>query len=507
MHVTDARVATAYHLARLACCAALTYTFVCSLWFEYGGLPRHRAETAWFITAALAVLALGWGCLRAKRDAETVRERDARENPWPLLALFLAGSFLLYGPSLRLGLLSDDFVLLARAAAGDLRVGNEFFRPLPFYIWRLSSEVAPRQAELLHALNVTGHGLNGWLVYLIACQFCIARHWAVLGGAFFMTTVCSVEPVVWLSGLFDVAMTAGVLMFILACVRGSSVLAFLALPVALLSKETGMVAPVLGAMAAASISRSLRIPIIGLVVTASYIALRLLLLPPPETYYAFPSRYLLKELVSRSFGTLGVPWTSRDVADQPVVTLFSLLAITCALATALAFGITRRRFSLAVISASWVGVSVLPVYSYFFVSPTLEGSRYVYLGTAAFALLLIALASSPQARSRIGGLNLAVLVMTTACGAFGVRLHQQQWRSAAALREVVLTAAARTFPVIDCASMSVVGLPDSQDGAYVFRNGFSDALAKRGIDAPPIQEQNAACSFQWNGREFTRSGP
>jgi hypothetical protein len=47
----------------------------------------------------------------------------------------------------------------------------------------------------------------------------------------------------------------------------------------------------------------------------------------------------------------------------------------------------------------------------------------------------------------------------------------------------------------------VTKLPDTVRGAYVFRNGFQEALAR---DAGLRASDDAApgCVFEWNGREF-----
>jgi hypothetical protein len=56
----------------------------------------------------------------------------------------------------------------------------------------------------------------------------------------------------------------------------------------------------------------------------------------------------------------------------------------------------------------------------------------------------------------------------------------------------------------DCAAVHFIGLPDSVGGAYVFRNGFLEAL--RAADALGWQARvgggDPACTFEWRGDVF-----
>lgn len=476
--------------------AVLGYATAAALLFIHGSLPRHRAEAAWFIAGPVL---LGMFALTSR--AGTARATNERHGvTYVALPLFAGASLALYAPALGVGLLSDDFVLLHRAATGHLTMGTDFFRPVPMAVWWASGVLGASDA-VLHAINALAHGVSGWLVYRLGGELGVARQWSVLAGAVFLTSPASVEPVVWVSALFDVAMTTGALAYLLGCLRGSVVVALAGLATALLSKESGIAIVPIALAAAALHRRSLRLPVLGLVVTIVFLGVRFVLLPPPDTYLAEPSRYLLKELVSRSFGAIALPWTGADIAASPLLALSPWLAAVALVALAAWRGMTRLALATAVLWGAWVIASVLPVYTYFFVAENLEASRYAYLGTAAFSLLLAQLAASvPPGRPAAAAATL--LAATVTCGAIGVFMHQRAWVGAAAARDAVLRAARETIPASGCGSVAVEGLPDAVDGAFVFRNGFAEALQRHGIALPPFQT-DAACAFAWNGRTFT----
>jgi hypothetical protein len=78
--------------------------------------------------------------------------------------VFLVAALTLYGPALGLGLLSDDYTLLAMAQSDGLGAGSGwFFRPLPLLLWRALFAIS-HSAVLLHIVNVLLHGLNAFLV-------------------------------------------------------------------------------------------------------------------------------------------------------------------------------------------------------------------------------------------------------------------------------------------------------------------------------------------------------
>jgi hypothetical protein len=209
---------------------------------------------------------------------------------------------------------------------------------------------------------------------------------------------------------------------------------------------------------------------------------------------------MLKELIARPIGTLTIPWNARIVQSWPAVAfLWALAAIVAA--AAYAWSRTNELPATVVVRCVIAAlVAVLPVYSMLFITPDLENARYLYLSTAFWVIALVAMASPVPALTpgRVLVLGAAIVV-----GAVGVQVHLTSWREAARIRERVLAAAEVTLKAAPCSPVSFFGAPDSVRGAYVFRNGLSEAIAFR-TGAKPAPS-SGHCTFAWNGSEFQRS--
>ena len=242
-------------------------------WLSAQAPPRHTVESAWilFIVAGALARCLGGG-----------REPMVRVSPPPpiwTLAIFCALSAALFWPSLWIGLLSDDFVLVDHAWRWNLGAYNaEAFRPVPLVIWALLLR-AGATAIVLHAVNLALHGLNGYLTSRVVGPFVPGSGWALAAGVVLVASSASPEAVIWCTGIFDLIATA----LLLACVIVSRGYArdptlgrralFIAIGLtALLSKEIAAVAGVLvllDAWAARRVSRVLIVDAVALMATAS----------------------------------------------------------------------------------------------------------------------------------------------------------------------------------------------------------------------------------------------
>src|SRR3954452_12945372 len=106
-----------------------------------------------------------------------IKNHESRitSRQWPATtaaaALLVFGAFALYQQALRIGLLSDDYPLLMWARR--LEVASHDWgqlRPLPILAWWGVAQVtaASRTPAALHAVNITLHGVNALLVYVLA---------------------------------------------------------------------------------------------------------------------------------------------------------------------------------------------------------------------------------------------------------------------------------------------------------------------------------------------------
>jgi hypothetical protein len=488
----------------------LAAVFLGGAWALWNGVgyalnpaTRYRAEAAWFIFSV--ILLVSGAALRT--PATIVTSVDDRRLPsLGILGGLVALSFVLYARSLGLGLLSDDFVLLDRARQSRLIDSQwEYVRPLPLASWRVLVGIiaADHLPTALHALNIAIHAINGWLVFRVSRAFAVSDFTAGAGAALFVVAPYHVEPVTWVSGIFDVSCTLFVLCAALTIIRRSGLLAHVGVALltvlAISCKETAVATPLLLAILIPVVPRDRRrdalisVAVSGMVVVA-YSLWRITLMstsPLPEA----PSGYALKEIVSRPFGVLGFG-IHRKLLDM-VPALGIALAIfwpVLFIRSAYTWTVNRASYIRLGIAVSWVLASVLPLFWMLFVGDDLQGSRYLYLGSTVWTLAVAAALldrSAPAMRLATG--VMVVLVI----GSFVITWRQQEsWLAAAAARDRLLEALQHESG--RCASMRVEGAPDHVDGAYVFRNGLEEAVNTLALTA-----SEAECRFLWDGRQLT----
>jgi hypothetical protein len=443
--------------------------------YYLGGAARHHVETAWFwFVAATVLFVLGGGDRRGPTAAPPAIL--PRPSPVPIvLAVLLA--LMLYWPATRVGFLSDDFVLAARAARNDFFQGwTDLFRPIPLTLFRLAGP----NPILLHTINIVLHGLNAALVRRVARRLTTSAA-ATIAGLLFLTFPASVEAVAWCSGVQDVLMTTLTLLTLEAA-SADSAWAFAPLSAALLTKETAVAAPVL---LGATQPRRRRLVVITAVVVLGYLAVRIAYRALPDTYAVRPSAYTIKELVSRAFATLAVPLHSSLIQAHPwmgaaIVVGMVLLVLRAA--------IQGRRRSADVKSVAvmvvWILVAVAPVYSYFFVTEDLAGSRYLYLSAIGWCTLVSMLLVGEHASAGVASAAAVLLLVNAA----GTQANLRPWL--AATRDRVI-AAVRQAKLAGCHSVWVGSPPDSAAGAYVFRNGLAEAIHPVPLDP----DAPAGCRF------------
>jgi hypothetical protein len=425
---------------------------------------------------------------------------------------FVAVAVVEYWPALKVGLLSDDFVLADWAAKHEWIHASTtgFVRPIVPFVWALLSIVPARLALSVHVANLLLHALNALLVVALATRLGARRVEAIVAGVIFLTFPALTEAVVWASGMQDVLMTTFALAAILAVLDadfsiGAATAAAGGTLVAILTKETAIAVPALAWLVAwaspLGIGRSRRrIALVAMTAVAIGYALVRVALGMPSGYGAGVSRYFAKQLIVDPFASLGAPWSTAWIELHPFSSVVRALLIVGLLAVAFA---SRRRgaaLERAAVSAGWVLVGVLPVFSLFHVNGTLEGSRYLYLPAAGFSLLLAALARTAAELAGERMLTLAIatvaaLIVLPAMTAAPAELAR--WTDAARLRDDILMSYVRVMPPASCGSVVTEGNADTLNGAYVLRNGFLQALADLGAEVDPAGPTTPGCRVSW----------
>jgi hypothetical protein len=482
---------------RVLCLAGLArLVWVLVAYYELGWAQRHHLEAAWLLFTGLAVITAAY--LSGSRAPGSLPSRAATSVPVPLAAC-VAASMLIYSRSFDVGLLSDDFVLLNVSPFGA--TDWQFFRPLPLAVWSVVYPVAG--AAGLHVLNTTLHGINAFLVYRL-CTLLLpdaSRIQGVAAAAVFLTFPAAVEPVSWAAGVFDVALVTATLAYLNALLTstgsGLNVVALLALAAALLCKETAVVVPVVGwsLLLVAQVHRGTLLW--STAMAAAFAGTRMFFTEAPEI--TAPLGYFLKEMGSRPFATLGTPFTSNELLQSPMV--FGVVPQLLIAALVAIYLMHVRHGLRPLLPATWVLLGVAPLLSYFFISDTLQGSRYLYLPLVGWSIVIAQLSDGSDNRDvRLVGTLLVAFIVCY--GVVGTIRHQAAWSAAAATRDVVLVEAQRAMAEQQCGAAAFADVPDSVEGAYVFRNGFAEAARRAGVQVVSSDAAPAGCAFTWRDGSF-----
>lgn len=471
----------------------------------YAGGPRHRAESAWFVFTALALAAIAANPRGASPLRRPERPESAERRTLAVLLVAVAASVALYWPAISVGLLSDDYVLLARPVRAALDpFAWEHFRPLPLLAWKALEFFGDPAA--FHVLNVTLHGLNAWLLWRLSVRLGHTPQVAALVAAVFLFFPAAVEPVTWISGLFDVATVSFGLLYVHGAIslsRRAQTLGLVALACALLSKETAVVLPAIGVAVALRIRTNRATLAISCAMAGAYAVTRVLggadvrdaLLPAGR-----PMRYALKEFFVRPFASLGSPWTPADLRPVEDMISLGLVPLVVLLALIVAYVFRRAPPARALTGPSWVLLSIVPLAGFFFVSPELEGSRYLYLPLCGWSLFLGDLVSAIGPRRVEVAVAATLVAAVVGVGSWGVRRHLRPWQEAALLRDRVLAEARVALLKTRCVKATFENVPDVHDGAaQVFRNGLNEAV--RDME---YRWEGADCRFAWTGRQFVQ---
>lgn len=449
------------------------------------GVARHHVETAGFILAALLLATL---MVRRSLPPSTSNAAVETSN-YRFVWLYLVASFLLYLPALDIGLLSDDFALLQTAASGDLLDPNwEFVRPIPLAVWLGLDYLLPTAWTPvgLHVLNVALHGLNASLVAVLASTLGFNRTQPAVAGIAFLVFPLSVEAVVWASAIFDVLLCTAVLTICLL-VPGTDrisrarlcIIAALTL-FALGSKETAVAVPALVGIVAIhkhGWSSRATVAIVGVTsaIVATYVGWRLARGLGTTDFPPFTG-YQAKELLSRPIAALAMPFHS-NVRDALRIQVALAVAAVPLLATLHALHRKPDRSISRIGAIAWVFAAAAPVFTLLHVTPDLQAARYLYIPTVGWALFLggafVPLPKRLHATAVVVAGALLVLYVVS------VRMHLEPWEEAGHRRDEILASVAKIAS--HCPAITVTHLPDNIDGAYLFRNGFPEAVARAGV--------------------------
>ena len=126
-------------------------------------------------------------------------------------------------------------------------MGRTIYRPLPTLTFAMDHALG-LSAKRMRVENYLLHGLNGFLVFVWLGIMGFSGPAAAVGSAFFLFHPAQVESVVWITQRSNLMVSAGILCALLAfsfSSRRRPIMGIIAFGVALLSKETALLFPIL----------------------------------------------------------------------------------------------------------------------------------------------------------------------------------------------------------------------------------------------------------------------
>ena len=505
------------------------YVILLSCGYHYSGsVPQHRLETGGWILFGVALLSSAWtsALLRGKRPDLVPLARAWLPAPqWMMLGglLTLAVCLLIYRPVLFVGMFYDDYLHIPEAARGFVESGTDpRFRPTTFVLWH--AVLSLRGAEVgLHLLNVSLHALNVVLTYLVALRLGMSARHAVASATVFMLLPTSVEAVAWIVALPDVLTTTLCLLVLIALGGGVGplplVFASAAFLAALGTKETAVMIPAIAGAAYGGRVRGGNAWFIGGAASvAAIFAVWRIMTPTPEEFEYFQplSKYLVQKMLSMTAGALTVPWKQTMLDSYPVAASLWAAGVTLLITRHLVRGVSDLRSAeITWRLGAWIGLSIAPVYSWFFISPELSGGRYLYLAAPAWSMLLVSmLPAGAHARDwRVAAVTATCGVILAGSLLLSLRTSVDAWTAASRTRDAILVSAESILESSTCERAAFLQLPHDVNGAFLFGNGFLQALeyhAVPGRERAVVETEGIApaCRFTWdNARlQFARPG-
>ncbi len=472
---------------------------------------------------------------------------------------FAVLSLVMFRAVLNSGFLSDDyaFLIFAKHAGwrdlltsyfpGIAKVPSAaYYRPVGLTLWKLSYLAFRENPVPYHLLSILIHAGNTLLVFVLATRLGQGTRTALSAAALFFVFPLHSETVDWLSCQFDLASVFFVLCCILCTLRESRRAWWVAGALALVSlgcKESAVVLPVLVVLVlwlkteadpgiATGSRTGMRILPTVCAVTI-YLTYRYIVLGGAGGHLAAAGAWSFQQvqehargLVERTLEFLLVPlnWGFLVGASQGLsfrawmgVGILTLVIVGLVLAVPETQPTSRggpgRCLSLILI---WCGVSLALTFGTGRWNPTaFESARYLYLpavglaiGCAGLLFQSVILFRTDRGYRRAGGLRYLVFGICVFLSIGCLRARNLRWQQAGFEAEQILSEIQAQVPTPrPYATFVLPPLPDSHEGAYVFRNGIQEALRLR-YDDDTLNVRGAALdpdgfiAFTWQNESL-----
>lgn len=449
----------------------------------------------------------------------SMRATSIPRTSWWALPILLGLAFVVFWPVLGLTPFSDDHSALWNAGVRGIPWRTGIYRPLADLTFEWGTALWASSAFGHRTFNVLAHGLNAFLLFVLFIRIAKrhgldnAQNGAWIAALLFLVYPFHQESIVWLVGRESALGTFFTLIGLLAvanervgwlqlaiaslalftgllCYEGTLLLPLLAIPI-LYSRGFGQAHAsrmLLGFGAALIAFMGVHV-VVGSQVESSYfgglfsqhisaylmnipkVMARLFLPPVAEPSTMIQCGIMLGLVVLAAF--LGIRFlprkSERTRANGLVAALLLLLVIAC-------------------LQPVLGGVS----------THTSESDRFLYLPSVFLCMLAgILILSIPQRLVRMVVFGVLLIVSTLA-----LLSNHAHWRSASATTTRILS----ELPNPPAQGLLFVsGLPDNDRGAFIFRNGFREAVWLSGGDGDryiEAKDRTPSDTVDFRGRRF-----
>lgn len=460
----------------------------------------------WFGLAVTALVAIG------SVDRGSPRRQPSGRSDAVAVAVLCTVGLAAFWRVFHFYFLSDDFIVVQFARGLDVRTmgrllvtpgGDGFFRPLAYLSWGVNAWLAGIDPRWWHAASLALHLVNALLVYALASQWDLSRPAACFAALLFTIHGTRPEAVAWIAGRPELLASFFVLVGLLLFLRAHRAAALVCMALAILSKETAYVFPLLLAWYLLSRrewpGRPMRILLPFGLTAAALFAYRWWLFGgiggyrDPHTQRAAALTFGLasaKALALRMWAALYFPinWSVEPERWLAVLTITGLAALMV-----LAGGRANR--ALTGFAIGFTIVCALPPLHLLSISGDLGNSRLLYLPSVGFCLLLAAAADGLDGRAR--WIVPSVLV---AFHLAALEDNLNSWEYASR------TARATAIAAGQCGSHAS-GVPGTLRGVPFFANGFAEAAAMQGTGAAEAPKSWAVWNRETESLECVSSPP
>lgn len=403
----------------------------------------------------------------------------AAAAPRWLIAAVLAIVVLSFARAMPYYFISDDFSMLQHAREFTVSrvpfllthcTDGTFFRPIGDLSWYLQYPFSGTRPAAWHSVELAVHALNCALVYLLMRAVFASRNIGLWTAAFFGLHPANTEAVCYLGGgqqiLFaSVFLLAALVLFVRHCGRASIGILVSSLVtglMALWSKESAYVLPLLAALIAWRIGAPLRKTLPYWILTGAAFVYRWILIGGIGGY---PQTHATVLGVSKALGmriwailTIPVNWSTP-------LEVYAIAGLAAGLAAYMLLPSARAARKDVCFAVAWTVICALPGIQMLLIGSNLLNARLLYLSTLGFGLLL-ACAVETLPRMRLAtGMALVVFFVSA------LQHNLTIWAGTSELARQTCAAAA--------AGDANARPSGEKNGVWFFANGFPECVAMR----------------------------